>query len=75
MTKIEHSGNNLVFGWVAENVKSNWANWSNWKSFGTYEDSAEFWKNTVETASLQRLTWFCYENTEVIYHEEDEVSF
>lgn len=51
----------LIYGWVSEQIQSNWANWSNWKEIGNQQDADLFWKNTVEEATNQGLTWFCYE--------------
>lgn len=51
----------LIYGWVSEQIQSNWANWSSWKETGSQEDADLFWKNTVEQAESQGLTWFCYE--------------
>lgn len=51
----------LIFGWVSEQIQSNWAAWSNWKETGTQEDADRFYEKTKDGAVKQGLSWFCYE--------------
>jgi hypothetical protein len=51
----------LVYGWVSAQIQNNWAAWSSWKEKGDKESSEKFYKETVDEAEDQGLTWFCYE--------------
>jgi hypothetical protein len=50
----------LIFGWVSDQIQSNYANWSSWKSTGNSDDANKFYQDTWEKANSEGLTWFCY---------------
>lgn len=51
----------LTFGWVSNQIQSNWADWSWWKSTGDDTDAQQFYDHTADKAYTQHLTWFCYQ--------------
>lgn len=52
----------FVFGWVAENINSNYAAWSTWQSSGNWSDAEQFFNETSDDVQSQGLTYFCLKN-------------
>lgn len=50
----------LIFGWVSDQIQSNYAAWSNWKSTGNQSEADAFYEETSNIAQREGLTWFCY---------------